>query len=243
MNYIIISLALASSVFADSLTKEISETAQLRQEVEILSLEIENLKKSQQSQIDVYIQRDQEISAQIMKENFRSEQYLTQIKLGQTKLGDPKNLRHRGAVSWLKSFWEEYVTSLKTVHPLSFTKLNERIQKIKLDFELQKIGYEHALLQTWFVLESDLNKAQDAEFILSPLQIGDQLLHVEMVRLGRTKGYFRTAEGKYGHLSYVKKWELEYYDDKKSHQMIETLLSQFKQQQKTGLYQLPGIKL
>ena len=64
-----------------------------------------------------------------------------------------------------------------------------------------------------------------------------------MVRFGRTKGYFRTAEGKYGLLTYDSNWGVHYFEDPSSQNMIETLLSQFKQQQKTGSYHLPGIKL
>lgn len=241
-NIIIIAVVfLTTSVWAN-FNSDISSTAELRQEVEVLALEIENLKKSQQSEMDVYIQRDQEITAQILKEKFRNEQYRTQIKLGQAKLS--QSPRKTGPSDlWIKKFWSQYEASLKTVHPLAAPKLQERIQKLKIDLDQKKISYEHALLQTWFVLESDLTKSQDAEFLLSPLQVGDKLMHVEMVRLGRTKGYFRTAEGQYGKLFYNNKWDYEFFEDSSSQKMIETILTQFKQQQKTGLYQLPGIKL
>lgn len=243
MKYIIISAVLFLSTGAlANFNADIALTAELRQEVEVLSLEIENLKKAQQSEMDAYIQRDQEITGQILKEKFRNEQYKTQIKLGQTKLSQSPRKRDQSDV-WLKKFWSEYETSLKMVHPLVSSKLQERIHKLKIDLDQKKISYEHALLQTWFVLESDLTKSQDAEFILSPMQIGDKLMHVEMVRLGRTKGYFRTADGQYGKLFYNEKWDYEFYKDTSSQKMIETILTQFKQQQKSGLYQLPGIKL
>lgn len=229
---------------AATLEQEVATTSQLRQEVELLSLEVENLKKGQQSEMDVYIQREQEIIAQILKEKFRGDQIKIQIQSGKGKLQHHgKTLRSRTSEAWLKTFWEKYFTSLEKAHPLYALKLHERIQKLKMDLDQNKISYEHALLQTWFVLDTDLSKAQEAEFILAPLQLEDKLYHVEMVRLGRTKGYFRTAEGKYGQLHYDQKWQLTFFDDSTSHKMIETLLAQFKQQQKTGLYQLPGIEL
>jgi hypothetical protein len=236
-------LALVVNVSASSLQDEVLSTSRLRQEVELLSLEVENLKKSQQSEMDVYIQRDQEVSAQILKEKFRADQLRTQIHLSKEKLkGHAKKLNTKSNEVWLKSFWKKYEESLAMAHPLYAPKLQEKIQKLRLDLAQRKISYEHALLQTWFVLERDLSKSQDAEFLLSPLQ-GEKLFHVEMVRFGRNKGYFRTAEGQYGKLHYTNKWEMSFFDDASSQKMIEALLTQFKQQQKTGLYQLPGIQL
>ena len=245
MKLIILSILLVqvTQVAASTLQDEVLATSKLRQEVELLSLEVENLKKSQQSEMDVYIQRDQEVSAQILKEKFRGGQLKTQIRLSQEKLkSHAKNLNTKSNEVWLKNFWKKYEESLTQAHPLYAPKLQEKIQKLKLDLEQKKISYEHALLQTWFVMERDLAKSQEAEFLLSPLQ-GEKLYHVEMVRLGRNQGYFRTAEGQYGKLYYTNKWEMNFFEDASSQKMIENLLTQFKQQQKTGLYQLPGIQL
>jgi hypothetical protein len=112
-----------------------------------------------------------------------------------------------------------------------------------VDLEFRKISYEHALLQTWFIMETDLKKAQEAEFILSQMQLADKLYHVEMVRFGRSRGYFRTADGKYGLLSFDQGWKTLFFEEASEKNLIETLLTQFKQQEKTGLYNLPGIKL
>jgi hypothetical protein len=240
---LIISIFTFSS-FAQTLNEEVAATTHLRQEVELLSHEVESLKKSQQSEMDVFIQRYQEVSAQVLKERFRQDQLKTQINLGLSKLkSHSKKILPKGSENWLKEFWAKYENSLEVAHPLYAKKLQERISKLKVDLAFNKISYEHALLQTWFVLETDLNRAQDAEFLLSPLQIEDKLYHVEMVRLGRNKGYFRTAEGKYGLLSHDKSWGMTFFEDKSSKEAIETLLTQFKQQQKTGLHKLPGIKL
>lgn len=244
MKLFLVLLSIPLLSYADILTDEVSSTANLRQEVELLSHEVEMLKKSQQSEMDVYIQRDQELAAQVLREKFRQEQLSNQIKLSSAKLeAQSKKVLKKGSETWLRDFWSRYETSLKSAHPLYGPKLQERINKIKVDLSFRKISYEHALLQTWFVVESDLNKSQNAEFILSPLQLDARLMHVEMVRFGRNKGYFRTSEGKYGHLFWEKGWKTTYFEDSSSKQMIETLLTQFKQDQKTGLFQLPGIKL
>lgn len=232
------------AVSAQNLNSEVTATAQLRQEVELLSHEVETLKKTQQTEMDVYIQRHQEVTAQVLKEKFRYEQLKTQIKLGQGKLENhSKRILAKGPENWLKDFWAKYEESLKSAHPLYSGKLRERLEKLKVDLAFKKISYEHALLQTWFVLETDLNKSQDSEFVLSPMQLENNLYHVEMVRFGRTKGYFRTAEGQYGLLTYDGKWKVQFFNDATSRGEIETLLGQFKQQQKTGLYNLPGINL
>lgn len=244
MKFLVILTFIPVFAFADALTDEVASIAKLRQEVELLSHEVEAIKKAQQSEMDVYIQRDQEVSAMVLKEKFRRDQLQTQIRMGSGKLAEHnKQVQSRGDETFLKNFWKKYETSLNTAHPLYAPKLRERIQKLKVDLEFKKISYEHALLQTWFVLESDLNKSQDAEFVLAPIQIEDKLLHVEMVRFGRTAGYFRTADGKYGKLGFTDKWTTSFFDDSSSKDMIEVLLTQFKQQQKTGLFKLPGVTL
>jgi hypothetical protein len=244
MNLLFLLILFPFSVFAQGFNNEVALTSGLRQDVELLSHEVETLKKSQQSEMDVYIQRYQEVTALVLKEKFRMEQLQSQIKLSQQMLeSHSKKILSKSSENWLKSFWMKYEQSLKSAHPLYGIKLQERLNKLKIDLTFKKISYEHALLQTWFVLENDLNKSQDAEFILSPLQVGEKLYHVEMVRLGRTTGYFRTAQGQYGQLSYNTNWDVSFYQDPSSISMIETLLTQFKQQQKTGLFNLPGIKL
>jgi len=237
-------LLISLPVFAQNLTDEVAKTAQLRQEVELLSHEVEALKKSQQAQMDVYIARYQEITSSILKEQFRRDQLKDQIKLSKEKLEKhSKNILSKTSENWLKEFWTKYEASLKLANPLLSNKLSERISKLRVDLQFKKISYEHALLQTWFVLETDLNRSQDAEFILTPLQADNKLYHVEMVRLGRTKGYFRTAQGQYGLFKNTGNWSMEFFNDASSKAMVETLLSQFKQQQKTGEYQLPGVRL
>lgn len=244
MKYFLILLTLTTNAFGQNLTIEVAETTKLRQEVELLSQEVEALKKTQQAEMDVYIQRYQEVEASVLREKFRQDQLQTQIKLGKNKLeAHSKVITAKGSQDWLRAFWAKYQSSLQAAHPLVAPKLQERIEKLKVDLAFKKISYEHALLQTWFVLETDLNRAQDAEFVLAPLQIGEKLYHVEMVRMGRTQGYFRTAEGKYGLLHFNQKWDAQFFDDAKAKGQIEALLGQFKQQQKTGLYSLPGIKL
>ena len=243
MSYLVF-LLFCMSVNAQNFNSEIAETSNLRQEVEVLSAEVEALKKTQQSEMDVYIGRYQEVSSQILKEKFRSEQLKAQITLGRNKLeGHTKKVMTKNAESWLKNFWGQYDASLKKAHPLYAQKLQERLDKLKVDLAFKKISYEHALLQTWFIMESDLSKAQEAEFVLAPLSVKEKLLHVEMVRFGRTKGFLRTADGKFGLLSYKDGWDVQFFEEKNDQKMIETLLTQFKQQQKTGLYALPGITL
>lgn len=244
MKRLIVLVLVTSSVWGQNLHEEVSSTTKLRQEVESLSLEIETLKKDQQSEMDVYIQRFQEVMAQVLREKFRQEQIKGQIQLGQKKLEhQSKKALNKNSGAWIKEFWSNYDKSLQMANPVYAQKLRDKISKLRVDFDFNKISYEHALLQTWFVMESDLNKSQDADFVLSPLEISGSLFHVEMVRLGRSRGYFRSSDGRYGLLFYDKEWKTEFFDDSSSKSSIETLLTQFKQQQKTGTHGLPGFKL
>lgn len=242
--FLVLALGLSNKSFADSISSEVSAIMNLRQEVEVLSLEVESLKKTQQAQMDVYIQREQEIAAQLLKERFKTDQLKTQINVSKEKIGNsPNKIKSNNRDEWIQVFWRGYDLSISKAHPFYGQKLKERLEKIKLDYAQKKISNEHALLQTWYILDEDLKKSQEAEFILAPLTINQKLHHVEIVRLGRSKGYFRTAEGLYGQMSYSKGWDYKFFEDKSSKSMIETLIAQFKQQQKTGLYSLPGIIL
>ncbi len=244
MKYLFLMSLVTFNSWGLSLNEEVSQVTNLRQEVELLSSEIEVLKKSQQAEMDVYIQRFQEVESLLLKEKFRQSQLQTQIQLGKAKLTNHlKEIKGPKSDLWIKNFWNKYLKSLSVAHPLMAEKLKDRIEKLKIELNFKKISYEHALLQTWFVLETDLNKSQDAEFVLAPLQLDGKLYHVEMVRFGRTQGYFRTSEGQYGQLTFDKKWQLQFFEDATSKTQIETLLGQFKQQNKTGFYHLPGLKI
>lgn len=241
LNLLIFNISLAD---ADTITSEVSAVVLLRQEVESLSIEVESLKKSGQSEMDVYIQREQEISTMLLKERFKTDQLKVQIEVGKNKIEtSTKKVPAFSGEKWIADFWDRYLSSLKSAQPVYALKLNERLQKIKLDFSQKRISYEHALLQTWYLLDEDLKKSQEAEFILAPLKIREKTYYVEMVRMGRAGGYLRTANGQYGQLHYDHDWEIVFFDDSQSKKMIETLLAQFKQQQKTGLYSLPGKNL
>ena len=235
---------LSLKVNADSISAEASAVSILRQEVEMLSNEIEVQKKLNQSQLDVYIQREQEISAQILREKFKAEQIKSQIQLSKEKIAQNQvRVSGKNNQDWLNQFWVKLNTSYESANPIFSQKFKERLAKLRFDLKEKKITYEHALLQTWFLLDEDLRKSQDSEYVIAPLNLNNEILNVELIRLGRSRGYFRTAQGKYGHMDYENGWKISYFNDKKSIEKINTLLSQYKKQQKTGLYELPGMKL
>lgn len=230
--------------FAQASNDEVQAVINLRQDVEVLSLEVENVKKSNQALMDTYIQREQELSAMLIREKFRSDQIKSQIALGKNKIySNQVNMTTKSDTNWLVKFWMRYEDSLKKANPLYSNRLKEKLQKIKLDYKDKRLSYEHALMQTWFIVDEDLKKSQDTEYHLAPLSLEGKNYNLEMVRLGRTKGYFRSAEGKYGLLELKDKWAVTYFEDKESITKIDLLLSQFKQQQKTGLFNLPGMSL
>lgn len=242
--FVIIILMTSYVGFADVPSSDAEAVMTMRQEVEVLASEIEVVKKMNQSHLDVYIQREQELSSMLLREKFKTDQINSQINVGKNKIFQNQvNIKNSKKSLWITDFWPKYEDSLKKSNPLYANKIKERLEKIKLDFRDKRISYEHALIQTWFLIDEDLKKSQDSEYHLAPLNVNGETYNVEMVRLGRTKGYFRTAQGQYGLMEHKGKWILSYFEDKKSKDMIESLLVQFKQQQKTGLYNLPGIKL
>jgi len=241
-------LAFLTFISANYIYAGIKEDAlqvmKLREEVEALSLEVESQKKSNQAEVDVYIQRQQEVETSLLKEKFKTDQLLEQIKIGKGKIERlSKNNKAILVDNFLTKLWKSYEESLKRANPVFATKLNERLQKLKFDYINRKISYEHALLHTWFLFEDDIKFSKEAEFSISSLTIDNKTHQVEMVRLGRNMAYIRTAEGQYAKMVTKPTIMLEYYSDNNSIENIETLIKQFKLQNKTGIYNLPGLNL
>jgi hypothetical protein len=217
---------------------------ELRQKVEQLAAQVETVQKEQQSLLDVYLQRRQEVQALILREKFRGDQLKAQkVRLGEAlkknrldAAGAPK------APDWYPPMLARLELAVARGLPLG-EALNEA-DKIRGTLASGKTTVEMALIQTWFLLESNLKKRTTTEFMLTPVRLNDEGQPAEVVRLGDLLAYVRTADGKYGMLTRQAeaKWKLQEFTDKGEREQIEKLLAQFKTNQKTGLYQLPGMR-
>ena len=231
---------IACSAWADA-----ARVLELRQEVERLASELEVQKKEQQAVLDVYLQRRQEIQALILREKFRADQLATQKnKLAQAL--KEKSLDAQGspkAPTWFAPLLNRLQQEMDRGLPLG--ERPDEIGKIRATLAQGKTTVESSLVQTWFVLEGALKRRTSSEFMLTPLQIGGVTAPAEVVRLGDLLAYVRTADGVYGMVSrptHDAAWDLKKFDGKKETEQVEKLLSQFKQNQKTGLYHLPGLQ-
>lgn len=242
MKLIILCTIFFNSAYA-GLKEDINQVMKLRQEVEVLSVEVEYLKKSSQSEIDVYLSREQEVNATLLKEKFKTDQLNIQIKSGKEKIERLSGAKYKNVKNFLTDFWEKYEKSLSKANPVISTKLKERLSKLKFDYSNRKISYEYGLLQTWYILEDDLKLSKEADFVIASIPYGEKTIQAEMVRMGRTMAFIRTAEGRYGVLYSNPEMKIDFYEETNSKEMIDVLIKQFKQQTKTGLYQLPGLKI
>lgn len=231
---------IACSAWADA-----ARVLDLRQEVEKLANELEAQKKEQQAVLDVYLQRRQELQALILREKFRADQLATQkSKLSQAL--KEKSLDAQGspkAPAWFAPLLARLQDEIDRGLPLG--ERADDIGRIRTTLAQGKTTVESSLVQTWFVLEGALKRRTSSEFLLTPLRVGGVTAPAEVVRLGDLLAYVRTADGVYGMVSRPElnaPWELKKFEGSKEAEQVERLLSQFKQNQKTGLYHLPGMQ-
>lgn len=223
---------------------DVTQVMKLREEVELVAAEVESLKKASQAEVDVYLNREQEVNSNLLKEKFKTDQLKIQIKSGKDKIEKmSKNNQGTTLENNLTKFWTKYDSLLDKANPVIATKLKERLNKLKFDYKNKKISYEHALIQTWYLLEDDFKSSKEADFSISSLNYQGKNYQLEMVRLGRNLAFYRSAEGEYGQLNATPSLKLVKFSDSKSKEMIDLLIIQFKQQTKTGLYSLPGIRI
>lgn len=216
---------------------------ELRQDVERLAQEVEEKQKENQSTLDVYLQRRQEIQAQLLREKFRADQLQTQKNrlaeaLKKNRLDAAGSIK---APEWFAPFIDRLGKELALNLPMG--EASNELEKIRGTLSQGKTTFETALIQTWFLLENSIRRRTSSEYLMTTVEIDQKKEPAEIVRLGDLLAYVRTAGGEYGLMSRQgDKWQLTRFDDKSKQLQIEKLIAQYKQNQKTGLYELPGMK-
>jgi hypothetical protein len=216
---------------------------ELRQDVERLAQEVEEKQKENQSTLDVYLQRRQEIQAQLLREKFRADQLQTQ----KTRLSDALKKNRLDAAGSIKApeWFAPLLTRLEGELALNLPmgEASNELEKIRGTLLQGKTTFETALIQTWFLLENSIRRRTSSEYLMTTVEINQKKEPAEIVRLGDLLAYVRTAGGEYGLMTRQgAKWTMTRFEDKSKQAQIEKLISQYKQNQKTGLYELPGMK-
>jgi hypothetical protein len=216
---------------------------ELRQDVERLAQEVEEKQKENQSTLDVYLQRRQEIQAQLLREKFRADQLQTQ----KTRLSEALKKNRLDAAGSIKApeWFAPLLNRLESELALNLPmgEASNELEKIRGTLLQGKTTFETALIQTWFLLENSIRRRTSSEYLMTTVDIDQKKEPAEIVRLGDLLAYVRTAGGEYGLMTRLgDKWQLTRFDDKSKQAQIEKLISQYKQNQKTGLYELPGMK-
>ena len=218
--------------------------SQMRLQVEALADEIESQRKEDQATIDAYIQRRQEIQTLLLRERFKAQQLAAQKK----RLDDELKKRNLSGVAtiadpgWLSPLLDRLDSEIGKGLPLPRPK--RELLAIKTALSKGKTTLESALVQTWFVIDEALRFRTTTEYLISTLTAESVETPAEIARFGDLLAYVRTSEGAYGVLSWDESrtaWSLQTYEDRESQTQIAKLLEQFKQNQKTGLFALPGL--
>lgn len=234
---------LIALLFINSAWANPQKVLELRQDVERLAQEVEEKQKETQSTLDVYLQRRQEIQAQLLREKFRSDQLQTQKNrlseaLKKNRLDAAGSIK---APEWFAPLLNRLESELALNLPMG--EASNELEKIRGTLAQGKTTFETALIQTWFLLENSIRRRTSSEYLMTTVEINQKKEPAEIVRLGDLLAYVRTAGGEYGLMSRQgDKWQMTRFEDKSKQGQIEKLISQYKQNQKTGLYELPGMK-
>lgn len=220
----------------------------LRKEVELLSLEVSTTQKTVQAKIDVFIEEDQNLEAKIFSEQTKIDQITAAEK--ELLLKKESKLELQGldkTRQWCFEFIGKYRNDLQLTLPSYRSALEEKLNKIDYELKHHRINEDQALISLWFVLEHDLRKSQEIGFELVQIPYQGKIISAEMARLGRSIGFIRTMEGKYGVLNTTKPAgfnshldsALTISQDQNSIRSIEVLISQVKKNEGYGIFKLP----
>jgi len=214
----------------------VDEMLKLRQEVEVINQELQTMQKSYQSQMDVYIQEDQDLEAKTLQEKLKTTQISKTISLLQLKTLDQNTKKVQNKLPFEKLV-ADYLNYLNGLLPDEKIQSTEKIEKIVFELKTNKLTYEQALLQVWFLFESDLRSSQEVSFKLSKIDLDGESFAVEMVKLGRSLAYIRTTDKRFAFLNNQNTPAM--IDSSNDQKNLEVLFSQIKKDQKTGVFELP----
>jgi hypothetical protein len=214
----------------------VDEMLKTRQEVEVLAQEVQAVQKSFQSQMDVYIQEDQELEAKLLQEKLKTIQ-IQKTSEFLLKQNQQKTIKSESNTLPFERFVINYQNYLNKLLPAEKAQSTEKIEKIVFELKSNKLTYEQALLQTWFLLENDLRSSQEVSFLLTQIDFQGKQTPVEMIKLGRNLAYIRTTDKQYALINEQRPIDL--ITSSTDQKNIEVLFTQIKKDQKTGIFELP----
>jgi hypothetical protein len=229
---------MAPRVLAGDISTLMKQLVDFRGELETLSLEVDQVAKERQAQVDLWNQKKTELQSALQKEQFRRLQITEKTKALASRIkiheqGDPKS---QGLlVKWIKRAETWVENSLPYRREIRLKTLAELKRRGQLGLESQ----ESLVAELWRFFESELKMSGDNEFRIVDVQTSSGLRKAEVARLGLYSMYAAFPDGQVKQATVRDKvWSLHDLEGEERANALR-LLTNLKAKRESGLYRLP----
>lgn len=226
------------STFAFAAEDLSSKILSLRSEVEEAGNAIDESRRQRMANLDVLLQRKNEVELSLRKERLKTLQLQEKRKhLSSLTQSVAKKSELDSLVVWAKDL------KATVNNGIPFRK-EERLEAIDAVAKRIEAGRESPVslaTELWTLTEKELKMAGGNEYRLMKMKLANKEVDAEVARIGTIQTLFRSSSGELG---YAKRsgsnweWTVASSDQQKA---IDRLMNQFRDKSYSGWFELPGL--
>lgn len=234
-------LALPTVGRSADVEEQAQRLAELRQEVERLSDEIEMSKEDLRGRLRALDGQRAEVEAQIRREELRMRAVADEASRQADALE-----QDQGSAESLLPAVRETIAGLRTQIAASLPyRTDERLEALdtlEARIEDGTIRPQQAANQLWQTIEDELRLARENSIDRQVIDIDGEQVLCEVARVGMMAAYYRSDDGRIGHaVKQGSEWTWVAYTDPERQQQVALLIDALQKNVRTGWFTLPDV--
>ncbi len=227
----------ASAQSADELAKRLAE---LRNEVESLSEDLNTSKTDTRNEIQALARQKADLKVELDREQIRVQKLRAALEKKKTQVAETSTEGEdlapifTAAVGGLRNYIQGSL-------PFRVTERLAELDKIEDQRKTGVLTYPRALVRVWSLIEDELRMTHENATFQQTINLGGDELLAEVVRLGMVMLYFQTRDGRVGYADKAQEgWRFVLATEDADEKQIRSLFDSFKRQIRVGFFRIPN---
>ena len=235
-----VNLAVAAETQSEqSLANRAQQLAELRQEVETLSLDLETAKEDTRSRLQTLDAQKTDLGVQQGRAQFQldalQKEHAEKQALVASASSDPA---YRTA---LLSASAELKTQIETGLPFRTQQRLEALDELTGKISSEQLSNEQSMARLWAFAEDELRLARENAKDRQVISFDNREVLADVVRLGMVALYFRTPDDQVGRaVKNGDNWTWVAFEDRGEANQVLALFDGFERGLRTGIYSIPN---
>ncbi|MFW5967574.1 MAG: DUF3450 family protein [Persicimonas sp.] len=238
--FAVLFVALPASAQADDGGELGERLAELRAEVDKLSDEVEEKKDDLDAQMRSTRDQKADLEARIKREETRQRQLRESLDEAEERV-DEQTAGKEELIPAVEAAIEQTRKPVESGLPFKRSERLGALDDLEEQLDEGVLSPQKATSRLWQFVEDELRLARESGMHRQRVEVGDEEVLADVVRIGMVALYYRTSDGRVGAARHRDgEWRWESFDDETKREQIDALFESFEKNVRVGFFTIPN---